>query len=74
MAVRDALANYLTVARQQGFSKRGKLLKFLDQHPDKPKLLEWIRDFGGPVWDKFLQENGMPTASADQASPEEGNP
>ena len=40
--VRSALGNYLTLARRRGFSKRGKLLKFLDQHPDKPQLLTWI--------------------------------
>jgi len=73
-AVRDALINYLALARQQGFSKRGKLLQFLDQHPDKPKLLTWIRDHGGPDWDKFLEKNEIPAASADEASPQEGEP
>jgi hypothetical protein len=73
-AVRDALANYLVLARQQGFSKRGKLLKFLDQHPDKQKLLMWIQDHGGPVWDKFLKENEMPAAPVDDAPSEEGDP
>jgi len=73
-AVRDALGNYFALARQQSLSKRGKLLKFLDQHPDKPKLLTWIRDYGGPEWDKFLEENEVPAAPADEASPEEGGP
>ena len=72
-AVRDALDNYLTLARQQSFSKRGKLLKFLDEHPDKPKLLTWIRDYGGPDWSKFLEKNEMPGAPADEALPEEGD-
>jgi hypothetical protein len=71
-AVRDALGNYLALARQQGLSRRGKLLKFLDQHPDKPKLLTWIRDYGGRDWNKFL-ESEMPAAAADGASPEAGN-
>jgi len=71
-AVRDALCDYLALARQQGLSRRGKLLKFLDQHPDKPKLLTWIRDYGGPDWNKFL-ESEMPAAAADGASPEAGN-
>src|SRR5260370_8589965 len=52
-AVRDALGNYLALARQHGFSKRGKLLKFLDEHPDKPKLLAWIRDYCRPHSNKF---------------------
>jgi hypothetical protein len=71
-AVRDALGNYLALARQQGLSRRGKLLKFLDQHPDKPELLTWIRDYGGPDWNKFL-EGEMLAAAADGASPEAGN-
>lgn len=71
-AVRDALCNYLALARQQGYFRRGKLLKFLDQHSDKPKLLTWIRDYGGPDWNKFL-ESEMPVAAADGASPEAGN-
>lgn len=64
-AVRDTLANYLALARQQGFSKRGKLLTFLDQHPDKRRLLAWIRDYGDPDWDKFLEENEVPAGPAD---------
>lgn len=71
-AVRDALCNYLAVARQHGFAKRGKLLQVLSQHPDKPELLTWIRDYGGPDWNKFL-EGEMPAAAADGASPEVGN-
>ena len=72
-AVRDALVNYLALARQQGFAKRGKLLSFLDQHPDKPKLLTWIRDYGGPDWDKFLKTSQIP-AQAGEISPEKGKP
>ena len=56
-AVRDALANYLVLARQNDFKRKGKLLQFLDQHPDKPELLEWIRDCGGPRWGKFLDDS-----------------
>jgi hypothetical protein len=71
-AVREALCDYLALARQQGFAKRGKLIQFLGQHPDKPELLTWIRDYGGPDWNKFL-ESEMPAAAADGASPEAGN-
>jgi hypothetical protein len=72
-AVRDTLGNYFTLARQHGFSKRGQLLKFLDQHPDKHKLLAWIRDYGGPVWDEFLDKNKTPAAPADEVQPAEGD-
>jgi hypothetical protein len=64
-AVRDALGNYLALARQHGFSKRGELLKFLDEHPDKPKLLAWIRDYGGLDWNKLLEKHEIPAAPAD---------
>jgi hypothetical protein len=59
-AIRDALGNYFALVRQQGFSERGKLLKFLDQHPDTSKLLTWIRDYGGPGWNKFLGKTRCP--------------
>ena len=72
-AVRDALGNYLALARQHGFSKRGKLLKFLDEHPDKPKLLAWIRDYGGLDWNKFLEKNEIPAAPADDDLLEAGD-
>jgi hypothetical protein len=63
-AVRDALTKYLALARQHGFSKRGRLLNFLDQHPDKPKLLEWLRNYGGPDWEIFLQYDDMTAGPA----------
>jgi hypothetical protein len=56
-AVRDALSNYLALARQHDFKRRGKLLQFLDQHPDKPEMIEWIQDYAGPGWDKFLDDS-----------------
>ncbi len=60
-AVRDTLANYLTLARQQGFARRGRLLKFLDEHPDRPKLIEWLKNFGGPRWELFLADKDEPS-------------
>ena len=72
-AVRDALDNYLALARKQGFSRRGKLLKSLDEHPDRPKLLAWIRDYGGPSWNNFLERNEMLGDPADDARPEKGD-
>jgi hypothetical protein len=72
-SVRDALVNYLALARQQGFAKRGKLLKFLDEHPDKPKLLTWVRDYGGPDWNKFLGKTEMPATLAAGIPPEGGD-
>jgi hypothetical protein len=35
-AVRDTLNQYLTLSGQHRLSRRGRLLRLLDQHPDRP--------------------------------------
>jgi hypothetical protein len=46
-AVRDTLNQYLTLSRQHRLSRRGRLLRLLDQHPDRPQLTAWLREHGG---------------------------
>lgn len=46
--VRNTLNEYLTLARDRGLTSRRALLKVLRNHPDRPKLIEWLRDNGGP--------------------------
>ncbi len=60
--VRRALNQYLTFARQHKLIRRGRLLKLLDEHPDRPKLIGWLRQGGGPVWRDYLDriENAEP--------------
>lgn len=41
--VRDILNQYLTVAESHGITRRRDLVQMLDQHPDRPKLLGWLR-------------------------------
>jgi hypothetical protein len=53
-AVRDALSNYLALAASYAISRRGKLLQVLDNHPDKPGLVTWLRQYGGPDWTGYL--------------------
>lgn len=55
-AVRDALSNYLKLAGGHGISRRGKLLQTLDAHPDRPELIAWLRQHGGPVWTGYLDK------------------
>ena len=55
-AVRDALSNYLALAASQGISRRGKLLQVLDNHPDKPSLIAWVKQYGGPDWTGYLDK------------------
>jgi hypothetical protein len=46
--VRDTLNQYLTLSRQHRLSRRGRLLRLLDQHPDRPQLIAWLREHGRP--------------------------
>lgn len=55
-AVRDALSNYLKLARDQGIERRGKLLQVLDTHPDRAKTVAWLRQHGGPGWTRYLDK------------------
>jgi len=55
-AVRDALGNYLKLANDRGISRRGKLLQVLDRHPDRPQLIDWLRQHGGSVWTSYLDK------------------
>ena len=53
--VMGALNQYLTYTDQQGFKRRGHLLKALDEHPDRPQLVAWLRQNGGSVWSGHLE-------------------
>ena len=58
--VRDVLTQYLTVIADKGFTKRSQLLRYLDQHPDRPQLVAWFREGGGDVWTKYLDQLERP--------------
>jgi hypothetical protein len=53
-AVRDVLNQYLDLAKQHGLTKRSHLRKLLDEHADRPALIGWLRQNGGPEWDNYL--------------------
>ncbi len=54
--VRRTLNQYLTVAEKHKYARRARLLKFLDEHPDRPRLIAWLREGGGEIWTKFLDD------------------
>lgn len=53
-SVRDVLNQYLSLAKKHGLTKRSQLLRLLDEHPDRPELITWLHEYGGPQWDKYL--------------------
>jgi hypothetical protein len=63
-AVRDTLDQYLTVASENGFTKRGQLLDLLDTYPGRDALIDWIHARGSDKWGKYLDSI---TASQDPA-------
>jgi hypothetical protein len=53
-AVRETFDQYLTVAKERGFTKRRQLLQLLDNYEDQDKLIAWIRQHGSAEWGKYL--------------------
>lgn len=54
--VQEALGDYLSYRRDQRFTRQSQLVQALDHHPDRPCLIEWIREYGGAMWDKYLDK------------------
>lgn len=74
-SVRKTLAQYLTLASEQGFGRRGRLLRFLNEHADRAQAVEWLRSNGGPVWTDYLdglheQTEGAPPSGEPGSSGE----
>jgi hypothetical protein len=41
--VREALDDYLRYGQNHGFTRQSQLAGVLDHHPDRPRLIEWLR-------------------------------
>lgn len=54
--VRRTLNQYLAVVSDRRLARRGRLLKMLDEHPNRPQLIAWLRANGGPVWTAYLDK------------------
>lgn len=47
--VREAPDGYLRYGHEQGFTRQSQLVAALDSYPDRPRLIEWIRGYGGDM-------------------------
>jgi hypothetical protein len=54
--VREALNEYLTYGRDQGFTRQSQLVQALDHETERDQLIEWIRENGGDMWDRYLDK------------------
>lgn len=52
--VRRTLNHYLALASEHDCQEPAKLLELLDDHPDRPALIEWLRTNAGAGWTRYL--------------------
>jgi hypothetical protein len=52
--VRTALDEYLDLAQTRNFTKRGKLLRFIDEHTEADLLREWLNENGDEDWSQYF--------------------
>jgi hypothetical protein len=55
ITVRWTLSNYLRFAREQGFIRRGQIIRAIEEHPDRSELIAWLRQ-GGVEWTKYFDD------------------
>jgi hypothetical protein len=53
-SVSETLDQYLLLAEREGIRRRGRLMTFLDAHPDRDSLRVWLHQAADPQWDRFL--------------------
>jgi hypothetical protein len=63
--VRAAVDEYLRYGNEQGFTRQSQLIRALDSHSERPQLIEWIRAYGGDMWDKYLDKIAPEPAAGD---------
>lgn len=57
-SVRNTLNQFLKLAKEQNIKKRSRLLKYLDEHPDRSKLKDWLLGTDKITWEQWLSELG----------------
>jgi hypothetical protein len=67
-AVQETYDQYLTVAKERGFTKRRQLLQLLDNYENRNELITWIREHGSAEWGKYLDNITAIPGDADQAT------
>jgi hypothetical protein len=53
-SVHQTLTDYLQVTSRHGITRRSKLLTYLDSHPDRDKVVDWVLEHGGPEWADYF--------------------
>lgn len=67
LGVRNALDQYLTVAKKHNFTKRKQLLDLLDSYAGRDDLIAWIREHGSDKWTDYLDSiTASQAAEADE--------
>jgi len=56
--VRLALGEYLELAGKESFETRRRLLRYLKEHPERQRFDDWLTEFLGGTWSKFLTKSG----------------
>ena len=51
---------------EQGFTRQSQLVAALDSHPDRPRLIKWIRGYAGDRWDKYPDKIAPESAAEDR--------
>jgi hypothetical protein len=67
--VRTALQQFLGYAAKERFTKKSDLVRSLDNHPKSEELLEWLRENGGPLWDKYFEKLNAKNENCDGLAP-----
>jgi hypothetical protein len=67
-SVRETYDQYLTVAKERGFTKCQQLLQLLDNYENRNELIAWIREHGSAKWGKYLDNITASPRAADQAT------
>src|SRR5260370_41372164 len=70
--VREALADYLRVGKDHGFTWQSQLVDALDHHLDWPQLIAWLRVNGGDMWTKYLDKIDPAAATPSRDAPWSG--
>ena len=54
VTVRWTVDHYITFAKECSFTTRSELLNALGRHSERPGVIRWLRQHGGPKWTEYL--------------------
>ena len=56
--VRWALRQYVTLAQQEGLTKRSQLVRFLHESSARTELIDWVKQDPSEKWKAYLDRLG----------------